>query len=114
QRHHGEMHGAAADRFATVVAAELNWVLAPGNPVVCPVEFRLFGFIRRKIIERPEPWSGIQADNGEPVFRESASQGAAPRAGADDHKVHFLIVAVLPHRHPGPGTEYVRRAAIGA
>ena len=48
QRHHREVHGAAADRLAAVVAAQLQRIVAVADPFVGPVQLLLLGPRRRR------------------------------------------------------------------
>ena len=80
QRHHGEMHGRAADRLARVVLAELQRIFAVDDPVVGPVEFRLLALVGGEILQRPPIGAGVERDDGEAIFGELAGERAA--AGA--------------------------------
>ena len=112
QRHHGEVHGAAADRLAAVVAAELDRVLSGRDPVVGPIQLGLLRLVGGKILQRPEPGTGIQPHHGKARLGEPARQGSAAGPRPDDDKVHLVVVAVVSHRHPAAGAEHVGRAAV--
>ena len=113
QRHHGEMHGRAADRFAGIVGAELNRIVAVDDALVRPVQLALLIFIRGKILQRPPVRPGVKGHDREPIFRKLACERAAARASTDNCEVHDIIVAVLTHRHPSAGMEDIRRSPIG-
>ena len=81
------MHGAAPNRVAAVVGTKLHRVPARGDPVVGPVQIRLFRFVGCKILKRPEPRPGIQTDHGEPSLGQPAGERTATRSGAHDQEV---------------------------
>ena len=113
QRHHGEVHGAAADRLAAVVGAELDRVVAVTDAVVGPVELGLLALVGGEVLQRAEIWSGVEGDDGEAGLGELAGERAAAGAGADDDEVHPLVLAVFAHRDPAARGEHVRGAALG-
>src|SRR6185312_12813001 len=110
QRHHGEMDGAAADRLAAVVAAELQRVLTVNDALVRPIELRLLRLVGGEILERPPIWSGVHRHYREAGLGQTAGERAATGAGADDDEVDFLVLTVLLHRDPAARTEHIGRA----
>jgi hypothetical protein len=66
------MHGAAANRTATVVGAELQWVGAVADTLVGPIELVLVQFIGREIFERSPPWTSIETNDGKAGLGEPA------------------------------------------
>src|SRR5262249_54200045 len=101
------MYGAAAHSLAAVVGAKLYRVPARGDPVIGPIQLRLFRLVGCEVLERPEPRSGIQADYGNPGLGQTTGKRAATRSGADDEEVHFVGARILPHRYPAAGTEHI-------
>ena len=112
QRHHLEMHGAAADDLAAVVAAELHRILAAGDALAEPEELFLLVLVRGEILERPPEGAGIESDDREPGLGELAGEGAAAGAGADNRKIDLVLVAITAHRDPAAGAEDVRCAPV--
>ncbi len=110
QRHHGEMHGRAADRLAAIVGAKLQRVVAVDDALVGPVKLRLMVLVGSKILERPPIRPGIERHDGKAVFGKLAGECAAAGAGADDGEIDRLVLVVLAHRHPAADTENVGRA----
>ena len=100
QRHHGEMHGRTAHRFAGIVGAHLDRIVAVDDPLIGPVELGLLPLVGGKILERPPIRTGVERHHRESVFGELARQRTAAGAGADDGEVDRLVVCKLPHRHP--------------
>ena len=79
QRHHGEMHGAAADRLAAVVAAQLQRVVAVDDALVGPVELGLLGFVGGEILQRPELRAGIERHDREALLRPACRRACRRR-----------------------------------
>ena len=57
------MDGAAADRLAAIVAAELQRVGAIDDALVGPVELCLLRLVGGEIFKRPPKWTRIEADD---------------------------------------------------
>jgi len=106
------MDGAAADRLAAIVAAELQRVGAIDDALVGPVELCLLRLVGGEIFERPPKWTCIEADDRKPRFGQLACEGAAAGAGANDREIDLLVLRVLPHRHPPPDVKHIGCAPI--
>ena len=112
QRHHLKMHGAAADALAAVVRAELDRVVAAGDPLPEPEQLVLRSLVRCEILERTPERAGIEPDHRKPVFGELAGQRAAARPGADDREIDLVLVAPAAHRQPSAAVQRVGRAPV--
>jgi len=112
QRHHREMHGAAADPLAAVVAAEFERIVAAADPRVGPVQLVLALLVRGEVVERPPERTGVEGDGAEPRLGERAGERAAAGAGADNREIDLVLVPVAAHRPPAARTKHVRRAAV--
>ncbi|MDR8934491.1 hypothetical protein FEP65_01366 [Burkholderia multivorans] len=112
QRHHREVHGAAADRAAAVVGAERQRVRAVANPLVGPEQLALVRFVGGEFLQRPPPCARIERDDGKTMLGKPARERAAARAGADDHEVDRLVVAEHSHRRPAAHAQRIGRAAV--
>ena len=111
QRHHGKMHGRAADRFAGIIGAELDRIFAVRDAFVGPVKLGLLVLVRGKIFQRPPIRAGIERHHREAILCKLAGERAAPGAGADNGKIDRLILGILAHRHPAAGMEDIGSAA---
>ena len=78
KRHHGEMHGGAADRLAAVLAAHHERIGALRDAVVVPVELLLLPFVRSEVLERPEIGACVEADDGKALPARPARTGPPP------------------------------------
>ncbi|CAJ3171598.1 Uncharacterised protein [Burkholderia pseudomallei] len=114
QRHHREMHGAAAHGLAAVVVAERERIVAVAQALVGPVQLALVRLVGGELLERPPPRARVERDDRVAVFGELARERAAARARADDREIHLVLVAVHAHRHPAADAHHVGRAAVGA
>ncbi len=114
QRHHREVHGAAADRAAAVVGAERQRIGAVADAFVGPEQLALMRLVRCELLERPPPRARVECDDRIAVFRELARERAAAGAGADDHEVDRIVVAKHAHRHPAANAQRVRCTAVAA
>ncbi|GAB3465761.1 hypothetical protein [Azotobacter salinestris] len=105
------MHGAATDRPAAVVGAELERIVAVAQALVGPEQLFLVRLVGGELLERPPPGAGVEGDHGKARLGQPAGQSAAAGASADDGEIHRLLFRVLAHRHPAAAPEHVQRPA---
>src|SRR5207248_648064 len=102
----------SANGLTAVVDAELDRVIAAGDPLVLPEELLLLGLVGREVLERSPERTGIEGDDGKARFGEFARKGPSACASADDCEIDLLGVIVAAHRHPLAFAKHVRRTAV--
>ncbi len=112
QRHHLKMHGAAADALSAVVRAELDRVVAAGDPRPKPEQLLLRFLVGGEILERAPERAGVEPDHRKPVLGQLAGQGPAARPGPDNREIDLVLVAPAAHRQPPAAMQRVGGAPV--
>src|SRR5579883_1749191 len=65
-----------------------------------------------KVLERPPIGSGVECDDGKPIFGKLAGERAAASARSDDREIDGLVFGIFAHRYPPARPEDVWRAPV--